>query len=363
MKNILFIGSIVPENMKKTEINSEAANNFQINLTNELKKKFQVNILSYYGYKMKNKPNNFENKFMYIYKYDVLNINILKKIRELKKMISDVDCIIFYNHSYFNDIIKLLISKNKKKYLVLADYTESKEEKNIIKKILSKKAKSEFKKYDGLICLSKNMLKYNKKSINIFGGIDGINYKNFLLPKVNNKIKFFYSGLLNEVTGVDILLEAIKEYREESVEFYFTGKGSLKNKIKEAALIDKRIKYLGFLSKEEFYDRLEESNVLINPRNMNFLQNNNNFPSKILEYLYTGRIILSTKFPGYDCFDDNIIYCDSNAESIKKSLEKIVSTYSKLKRYYYEKNIEKSKEFTWEKQAENIVKFIEGKIN
>lgn len=361
MKKILFIGSFVPDKFQDyLEINSEAGNNFQLNLITELKKYNKVQELSYIGYSIQNFFNSkiiLSKNPIFIYKYAILDL--VFKIKKIVKMIKENEVIIFYNHNYFNDFFKIFIPKYKKQVLILADFCEIQEEKNIIKKILAFKAKREFRKYDGIICLSSNMMRYNKNSINIFGGSDVIKYKKFSTPLIiEEQLIILYSGLLDEVTGVDMLLRVTSKIKDKNIKFIFTGKGRLEKEIIELSQKDLRVKYLGFLSKEKFHNLLEKSNILINPRNMNLPQNKNNFPSKILEYLTSGRVVISTKFPEYKQFEENIFFCESKEEDIEKTLKKVILNYNKLKDIYYYKNIEKVKEFSWINQGEKINKFI-----
>ena len=54
-KEIVFCGSYLPKTIsEKIEYNSQAANNFQEGIFNELNKRYNVNILTYIGYPVDN---------------------------------------------------------------------------------------------------------------------------------------------------------------------------------------------------------------------------------------------------------------------------------------------------------------------
>ena len=60
---------------------------------------------------------------------------------------------------------------------------------------------------------------------------------------------------------------------------------------------------------------------MVNPRNMNLPENENNFPSKIMEYLATGKPIISTRFPGWEKYNKYIAFCESTVEGLQNALE------------------------------------------
>lgn len=97
---------------------------------------------------------------------------------------------------------------------------------------------------------------------------------------------------------------------------------------------------------------IEQASVLVNPRNMNYSQNQNNFPSKVLEYLASGRPVVSTKFRGYELYRNNIIFADSSANGIRIGIKDALELDPKET---YKKNRDFIKSFTWEQQ---IRKFL-----
>ena len=118
-----------------------------------------------------------------------------------------------------------------------------------------------------------------------------------------------------------MLLKAFSQISNHSVRLKISGKGSFQKLVEDAAKQDDRITYLGCVPYEEYLSNLKQAAVLVNPRNMNLPENENNFPSKIMEYLATGKPIISTRFPGWEKYNEYITFCVSTAEGLQMALE------------------------------------------
>ncbi len=363
--NVLFCGSYLPQLFEsKLENLSAAANQFQCNLINELKKYHNVKVISYIGIPLEcgydvivEECKNENVTCVFKSKHIIDSVRIMKK--KIKTLLTTSDVIITYNVAYgWLGSEKVAKKMNKKSILILADYTPVEEE-NGLKKIYAKLMLRSIRRYDRVIILSekaKSLLRDNQEVHVMEGGIRLENFDNFMPSKYNITMKIMYSGLLSNVTGVDILIETIKKCRNNNIEFIITGRGSLSDEIKQLANVDERVKYYAFVEKEKYLDLLKSSNVLINPRNMNFKQNANNFPSKILEYLATGKIIISTKFPGYSKFEGYMLFCESNSESLLEEIHNCyVSINDEMIINIYKRNREFAQEFSWREQVNKII--------
>lgn len=371
MSKILFCGSYIPKEISyKVENNSEAANNFQYEILKNLGKNNDLDILTYISYKINNKEeleNSFKNnKILYVIKSN----NYVKTIKEYySKVLSiiknkDKDILILYNLTYINLLIDTICRiKGIKSVLILADFTDLCEYKNFIRKLIAKITKSRFNKFSNRIVLSSNMYRKlgSTNTLLLQGGINTEKYREFDIIELNNNINILYSGAIEEVTGVDIFLDAISKIKNENINFIISGRGSLVNKVKEVAKEDKRIKYIGFLEEIEFLKILSEAHILINPRNMKLDQNNNNFPSKILEYLATGKPIISTKFAGYEIFKDYIEFVESESQDLASSINKMVLDYNYIKNETFIKNRAYAMNYDWRNQVKTIEEFIKTK--
>ncbi|QNL20571.1 glycosyltransferase family 4 protein [Hyphobacterium sp. CCMP332] len=119
-------------------------------------------------------------------------------------------------------------------------------------------------------------------------------FKNYNYSKnISARIEIVFLGALNEGKGVLDLIKIIQAFSaEESLIFTIIGKGEMESQIsgdleKEIAL--GRVKLEGFISEEEKHEILERAHVFILPSYFEVL------PISILEAMYTGMLILSTK--------------------------------------------------------------------
>lgn len=370
---ILFCGTYMPlEIARELKYSSEAALKFQRNLLQEFKLISNVEALSYIPYIDKEIES-----FKECEDIDGIKVNYIKKIsyknyvnlmvnyfRKLDELLRNKDSILLYNFNYINLFTLYLARRNKvKSFLILADHDDAKSQRNILKKIIIKLYELNIKKFDGVIFLSESLSKriQTKDKIVIEGGIQVEKYNKLKCPMIdNNIIKVMYSGSLENVSGIDIYLESIKKIKNKNIEFIFTGKGSLVELIKNQSIKDNRIKYKGMVSEEEYYKLLEEANILINSKNMNLPENINNFPSKVLEYLASGRVIISTEFSGKERFQDNIIFTKSTNDALSTNINKTVNSYRDIYLNYYNMNKERARDFSWKGQVEKIQKFIEN---
>lgn len=168
----------------------------------------------------------------------------------------------------------------------------------------------------------------------------------------SRKLTFLYSGLLSPVTGVDKLLEAFASLDRTDMRLAISGKGPLLEQAQECEKNDTRICYLGHLPYEQYLNALAEADVLLNPRDMSLPENQNNFPSKIMDYLAAGKPILSTKFVGWEKFAECIDFCE-NCEEMSKRMEKMCDEKGFEGRSasdVWKRNREFAKSFLWEEQ-------------
>jgi glycosyltransferase involved in cell wall biosynthesis len=191
------------------------------------------------------------------------------------------------------------------------------------------------------------------------GGINFETFRAFNPPFKDEKISVMYSGHLSEVTGVDILIKAIKNNKRKDLKFYISGKGPLENSVKDCASRDSRVEFLGYMPEVEYSNFIKNVNILLNPRNMSLPQNQNNFPSKILEFLATGRPIISTEFPGYQAFEKNIRFYNGSIESLNNMIDEVCDNYRRISIEIYSANRSCALSYDWEVQCKRISNFLQ----
>ena len=106
-----------------------------------------------------------------------------------------------------------------------------------------------------------------------------------------------YAGSLSALAGVPFLLEAFKLLESPNVRLDITGRGELEDVVRQAADRDNRIRYLGVLPRPQLLATYAAADVLINPHSTKLLTARYVFPSKLLEYLASGRPVITTATP------------------------------------------------------------------
>lgn len=367
---VLCCGTNVPNEIDvDIEKLSLAGNRFQNNIFTFINKNVNsMNNISYIAIPMNTKEINIVEKecnkigIKYFIKQDNFVRSIFNFRNELKKELINNDIVFAYNIVYaWFGLARMAKIRKCKSIIILADYSSPKSYKNVIMKIYSFMCGREIKKYDIVVGLSKNIINVTKKNqifICMEGGID-LNKYIFSTPtelRNNEKIRIMYSGSLISVTGVDLFIKSISKINNDNLEFIITGRGNLDKLVVETAKMDKRIKFLGSLEYSEYMNLLNNAHILVNPRNMNLPENQNNFPSKYIEYLAVGKVLVSTKFPGFEKFENTAFFCDSTSESIKSSLEEAINTYENIYKDKYKYNKKFVKKFDWNNQIKKIMK-------
>lgn len=368
--NYIVCGTVVCEKYENKILQlSNAANRFLLNFTDEMKKKHSVKILSYMGINVSSEikeglkdENTLGTDMSYYFKSKFRVMGVIVYWCAIWRNLKGADCIIAYNPVYaYLNVPHMAKQYGKKSILILADYSPRESYKGYMRRLYADLQLRSIRKYDIVIGLSENIRKYledGQEFIYMPGGINHSVYDYFgqrgsVLK--SNKLIFMYAGTLEKVTGIDMLLDAFEHIKADNVELWVSGKGSLVKFVEKSAKKDNRIKYLGCPPYSDYLNNLKNACVLINPRNMELPENENNFPSKILEYLSTGKPIISTRFQGYEQFKNNIFFVDNSVESLKAAMIKSLDHDEQMLTDLYRENRLFAKTFLWSNQV--------GKIN
>lgn len=107
-----------------------------------------------------------------------------------------------------------------------------------------------------------------------------------------------YAGQLVENYGLRILLKAFERLEGERYALWICGQGDLEDEIRRAAEQDRRITFFGNVGPERLFPRMEQASVMVNPRPPDQRIAPYSFPSKVLEYLALGKLIVSARLAG-----------------------------------------------------------------
>jgi glycosyltransferase involved in cell wall biosynthesis len=147
-----------------------------------------------------------------------------------------------------------------------------------------------FQKFDGgvpddMLSLASNAIPADPRRDN-FGAIDP-DYS-FLIV---------YSGRLSGLGGIELLLNAFGRITDTRFRLHITGRGELEPLVRAAAQRDQRIRYLGFVERTQLLAIYQSADLLVNPHSTTLRSARYVFPSKLLEYIASGRPVLTTATP------------------------------------------------------------------
>jgi glycosyltransferase involved in cell wall biosynthesis len=369
-KSLMFIGGFIPSSIEDYYIKRNhrnfpyAANSFQEKLIFGLSKYFSLTILSkpFIGSFPKdskifiNKPlkvffNGVESfKILSFFnlpilKYFILPFEFKKSICEYiannknKRRYYFIYSFGLDTYFYLKEIKKL--DKNSKIILSIHDLPEfimmsvkNKFKRNLVVDLLYSFMKKSEPYIDGIMTVSKYMLKYLKQK-NIFKTI----HKNVVLEalvslnsiskfnSVNSQKSIFYSGGLFKEYGLKDLIDAFRMIDYKNIKLVITGDGPLRNEIISLSLIDKRISYLGVLKNKDVMKLQNESSILVNPRKSSAGDfTRYSFPIKTIEYLSTGKPVIAYKLDGIpkEYFKHFIVPNDESVIELKETIIRVL---------------------------------------
>lgn len=154
------------------------------------------------------------------------------------------------------------------------------------------------KKFDNYVFFSEKMSEIieiqNKPSM----VLEGIAPPIFCEPLKEKKNIVMYAGSLASDNNISLLVDCCKEIKELD-ELWICGNARPETeKVIQAQEEDPRIRYLGRLDNAEVQKLETQAKLLVNIRSPKEKLTRYSFPSKILEYIASGSMVLSTKLAG-----------------------------------------------------------------
>lgn len=255
--------------------------------------------------------------------------------KELSKRIKECkDSVVIYCYSLFIPFLKAM-KCIKKKYrervryvLIVPDlpgkYGIMRKPLSLggIKDRLTSKPRMELAKYaDNYVFLTEHMKKLfpERPYCIIEGFLPFINYDN---KEERIKHSVLYTGSLNAAFGIRKLLDAFSLIDDPTYSLWICGANGEQKEVEAAAKKDTRIKYFGFLPKQDIVKLQSKCDILINPRSNTDLYTKYSFPSKTMEYLLSGSKVVMYRLSGVpeEYYDYVYTIIGESAESIKKAI-------------------------------------------
>lgn len=222
---------------------------------------------------------------------------------------------------------------------------------------------------DGRIIINELIAEHyapGKDYILVDGGINRqvINHLFSLEEKKDDVYTFVLAGMLWDQNGTKLVLDAMRQYKNPNVRVVFAGKGNDVPLIQETTERDNRIKYVGMLNMDDLFKLYEQADVLLNLRleeEVDF-----HFPGKLLEYLATGRYVISTPVAHAerDYGEYMAVLYDKTPVGLIRLMELVIHSG---KRHLYEKG-NSARQFmleyrTWDVQTKRILEYMSPKVN
>lgn len=327
LRRLLFLGSLVPEDISNSNpYSSAAANSFQLNLLTGLMSYGldQVEILSLYPLaayprcKHRRWPLSQHTLFGHsrLTVVGFSNLGPLKPFSQLLSIMNQVfriwlrksfnpDIVLTYNAPQRIAVPAILAGKLFRIPVVFiaADVQPIEPWSYRIIDMVARLRAYWIRGCDGIIALSTKVTDdfcKGKPTIRMEGGVDKGDFEPPSEEAANNagrkddSYSILYAGTLVESSGVRLLLAAFENIRDERYRLDFTGRGPMEKEINAASASDSRIRLYGWLDRSAYMDLMKSATVLVNPRLTSFPENRYNFPAKLLEYLASGRPVIST---------------------------------------------------------------------
>ncbi|NLB55023.1 MAG: glycosyltransferase family 4 protein, partial [Lentisphaerae bacterium] len=123
--------------------------------------------------------------------------------------------------------------------------------------------------------------------------------KNMKAPISSSEFRkvIMYAGTLKKEYNIDLLLEALSLLKQQDYELWIYGSGEaeIEREIRKLATQDERIKFFGYVSKDEILEAQAKADVFVNPRTNSGVFTKYSFPSKTAEVILSERPLVCFK--------------------------------------------------------------------
>lgn len=259
-------------------------------------------------------------------------------IKAVKKWYSSVikktPLLLVYSAVFSEEIIQLKRQCKKLKIAVivpdLPQFTYLSDKSFLRRVVLNRDVKT-FEKscsyVDLCVCITKQMKVYLERNTGakciVIEGIADKNRCEESIKRISDStfgepLNIVYTGTLEKKYGVLDLVKSFTATKQFDCRLIICGGGNTESEIRNFAEKDKRICFYGVVSNEKSKELQNSAAVLINPRQASEEYTAYSFPSKTVEYLETGNIVICYKLPGIpDDYDGKLLYIE-NGDPVKK---------------------------------------------
>jgi glycosyltransferase involved in cell wall biosynthesis len=180
-------------------------------------------------------------------------------------------------------------------------------------------------------------------------------------PAAEGPKKIGYFGSHSDYAGLRELIEAFLANPRLPLQLSIAGAGSQTERLKQQAASDPRIAWVGFFDGRKDLGRWASScHVLVNPRPAGY-GNENNFPSKVFDYVQLGRPVLSSLTPTLKhAFRDLVMWYDAdNPHALSEALAGVAQkSVAELGKEGADLRNTCAASFFWEERVRNLKQWM-----
>jgi len=228
--------------------------------------------------------------------------------------------------------------------------------------------------FDGHIVVADAMMKDfapQKKYVRVEGGVTPDLIQKTSAPVRNKRLKsarfkIVSVGSLNETNGFDVLLEAFSLLKGDNYQLTIAGSGPLEEDVRQAMISDSRVEYCGALSFDEVLALYNTADVLINMRITKEIDTEYFFPSKMMEYLVSGRPVITTSTGHVENEFSDFVFLikDETPQSLAKLIKDVASLPAEL----LARKGEQARNYmiahkTWDVQGRKVANYIRSMLS
>ncbi len=163
--------------------------------------------------------------------------------------------------------------------------------------------------------------------------------------KIKNYAKetfnILYAGGLSHNYGIDLLLDIFLFAKRPGWRLLITGWGDLANKVRGFSFNNPQVQFFGTVDNRKLSELYQLADVFINPKLTSTSVARLSFPSKIVEYLSTGKPVVSTNLPVFnDDFRQHLVIARSDTpEELIRCLDEVSSWSDHQQKSWRERTI------------------------
>lgn len=173
---------------------------------------------------------------------------------------------------------------------------------------------------------------------------------------------FVLAGRLVHYNGVDLVMEAMRQNKNPDIRLVVAGNAA-SQELQAQMNQDPRISYVGLLDLDKLFDVYRDADVVLNIRLTQEMDTRNWFPSKFIEALAVGRLVLSTNMGHMkEVYAD---YCRILDEETPQKLSRVMDALAVLSRDERDAVGARARSFmleghTWDKQTMRLLRYCDG---